>query len=68
MSLCLIGFSWATLAGVSVVCWGTALHPMTWMGVHKCGKWWFTEMDEKPIEHLELYLALGLGMLGMSHC
>ena len=41
---------------------------MTWLGVHKCGKWWFTEMDEKPIEHLELYLALGLGMLGMSHC
>ena len=47
---------------------GTAPHPMTWLGVHRRGKWWFTEMDEKPIEHMELYLALGLGMLGMSHC
>ena len=57
-------FSWATLAGVSVVWLGTALHPMTWLGVHGCGKWLLTEIKEKPIEHLELYFALGLGVSG----
>ena len=57
-------FSSATQIGVAGLWLGTALHPMTWLGVHRCGKWLLTEIEEKPIEHLELYFALGLGMSG----